>query len=171
MSHLIASFAVDHTNLQPGIYLSRTDKCNDQIISTFDIRMTAPNREPAVAPAPMHTIEHLVATFLRNDPEWKDRIVYWGPMGCLTGSYLIVKGEFSPLQIRPLMIRAFQYILDANEVPGQSPECCGNYLLHDLPMAKWAAKRYIQRLNDSFFCEYTPLVRRETEDGSIFHDA
>lgn len=91
---LIPSFAVDHTDLQPGIYISRKDSIGDNVITTYDIRMTAPNHEPALQPAAIHTIEHLVATFLRNNEEWKDRIIYWGPMGCLTGNYLILKGEY-----------------------------------------------------------------------------
>ena len=106
---VIASFQVDHSNLKPGIYLSRRDEAgNGVIISTFDIRMTAPNHEPAIDVAALHTIEHLVATFLRNHPLWKERIVYWGPMGCLTGNYLIVKGEYEPTVIRDLMIATIQ---------------------------------------------------------------
>ena len=91
----IASFQVDHTNLQPGIYISRQDSMYDSCITTYDIRMTAPNHEPAVNCAALHTIEHLVATYLRNLDEWKDYIIYWGPMGCLTGNYLIVRGSLS----------------------------------------------------------------------------
>lgn len=169
---LIASFAVDHTDLKPGIYVSREDKMGDQVITTYDIRMTAPNHEPAIAPAAIHTIEHIVATYLRNDEEWKDRIVYWGPMGCLTGNYLILKGHYSCEVIRQLMIRAFQYVVDYNtEVPGTTPATCGNYLLHDLPMAKWESARYIKRLNEEFVCTYPKVERPQDKAGLVFHDA
>lgn len=169
---LIPSFAVDHTNLQPGIYISRQDALGDQKVTTYDIRMTAPNQEPALAPAAIHTIEHLVATFLRNHPEWKDRVIYWGPMGCLTGNYLILKGEYPCLTVRDIMIDAFQYVVDYNDaVPGTTPATCGNYLLHDLPMAKFEARRYVQRLKDSFCCEYPGVERPVAEDGTQFFDA
>ena len=169
---LIPSFQVDHRNLMPGIYISRRDTAGDQIITTYDIRMTAPNQEPALQVSAIHTIEHIVATYLRNDPEWKDRIVYWGPMGCLTGNYLIMKGEWSCQQVRDLMLRAFQYVVDyTDEVPGTTPATCGNYLLHDLPMAKWESARYIQRLTTSFHSEYPGIERPEDAGGMLFHDA
>lgn len=169
---LIPSFAVDHTNLQPGIYISRTDEVAGQYITTYDIRMTAPNQEPALAPSAIHTIEHLVATFLRNNEQWKDRIIYWGPMGCLTGNYLIIKGQYPCEEIRDLMFLAFQYVVDYDDVvPGTTPATCGNCLLHDLPMAKYESKRYIQRLKESFCCEY-PGVERPTDlNGKQFFDA
>lgn len=170
---VIPSFQVDHTNLQPGIYESRLDKDETSgfVLSTFDIRMTAPNHEPAVAPAALHTIEHLVATYLRNHTEWKQRIIYWGPMGCLTGNYLIVKGQYEPEVIRQLMIEAMQFVVDfEGEVPGTTPDTCGNYLMHDLPMAKWEAARYIKRLREHFCCEYDRLERPDV-DGMAFHDA
>lgn len=169
---LIPSFSVDHTNLQPGIYISRTDDCNGIPITTYDIRMTAPNQEPAIAPAAMHTIEHLVATFLRNNEEWKDSVIYWGPMGCMTGSYLIIKGQPTPEELRNLMIEAFQYVVDYDkEVPGTTPATCGNYLMHDLPMAKWEAARYVQRLKDCFCCTYPGVERPVDESGQQFFDA
>ena len=169
---LIPSFAVDHTNLQPGIYISRTDRVGDSVITTYDIRMTAPNQEPALAPSAIHTIEHLVATFLRNNEEWKENIIYWGPMGCLTGNYLIMKGAYECETIRQLMLEAFQYVVDYNdEVPGTTPSTCGNYLLHDLPMAKYEAKRYISRLQDSFCCEYPGVERPLDIHGKQFFDA
>lgn len=169
---LIPSFAVDHTNLQPGIYISRQDQAESTIITTYDIRMTAPNQEPALAPAAIHTIEHLVATYLRNDAQWKDNVIYWGPMGCLTGNYLILKGNYDCQTIRELMIRAFQYVVDYDaEVPGTTPATCGNYLLHDLPMAKYEAKRYVQRLKEKFFCEYPGVERPIAQDGTQFFDA
>lgn len=169
---LIPSFAVDHTNLQPGIYISRTDSVGEEVITTYDIRMTAPNQEPALAPAAIHTIEHLVATYLRNDEEWKERIIYWGPMGCLTGNYLIMKGQYEPDTVRQLMICAFQYVVDYNaEVPGTTPATCGNYLLHDLPMAKYEAKRYVDRLTKAFCCVYPGVERPQDKDGMTFFDA
>lgn len=169
---LIPSFAVDHTNLKPGIYISRKDTVADNIIVTYDIRMTAPNQEPAIAPAAIHTIEHLVATYLRNDPEWKDRIIYWGPMGCLTGNYLIIKGCYEPEVIRQLMLRAFQYVADYDgEVPGTTPATCGNCLMHDLPMAKFEARRYVDRLKNDFCCDYPGIERPVLDKGMQFFDA
>lgn len=164
---VIASFQVDHTNLKPGIYVSRADES----FTTYDIRMTAPNQEPAVNPAAMHTIEHLVATYLRNHEQWKESIVYWGPMGCMTGSYLIIKGSAAMEDIRQLMIDAFQFVVDyTGEVPGTTPATCGNYLMHDLPMAKWESRRYVERLKNDFHCEYQNIERPDAE-GLCFHDA
>jgi len=147
---LIPSFQIDHTRLMPGIYVSRTDGVGGDFVTTFDIRMKRPNVEPVVPQAAMHTIEHIVATYLRNDPEWKDRIVYWGPMGCLTGSYFILKGRPKPAEICPLIVRAFEYLRDfGGEVPGTTPESCGSYRLHDLATAKVEAARYIACLTAS----------------------
>lgn len=169
---LIPSFAVDHTNLKPGIYVSRQDQVENTVITTYDIRMTAPNQEPALATAAIHTIEHLVATYLRNEPTWKDSIIYWGPMGCLTGNYLIMKGAYSCEEVRQLMIKAFSYVVDYDaEVPGTTPATCGNCLMHDLPMAKYEAKRYVKRLQDEFCCEYPGVVRPEDKNGLQFFDA
>ena len=169
---LIPSFAVDHTNLPAGIYISREDLVGSEPVTTYDIRMTSPNREPAIAPAAIHTIEHIVATYLRNHPEWKDSIVYWGPMGCLTGNYLILKGKPSPEELRPLMIDAFQYVVDyEGQVPGATNANCGNYLMHDLPMAKWEAKRYIERLKNDFHTEYNKAARAKSIDGKEVFDA
>lgn len=169
---LIASFAVDHTDLKPGIYISRQDNIAGETITTYDIRMTSPNHEPAIAPAAIHTIEHIVATYLRNNPEWKDKIIYWGPMGCLTGNYLILKGNYSCQLIRELMLQAFQYVVDYDsEVPGTTPATCGNFLMHDLPMAKWESARYVQRLQDQFVCEYPSVERPQDAGGMVFHDA
>lgn len=169
---VIPSFQVDHTGLKPGIYISRQDSVGDsEVFTTYDIRMTAPNQEPAIAPAALHTIEHLAATFLRNHTEWKSKIIYWGPMGCLTGNYLIVKGSYTPQKIRELMLETFMFIKDfEGEVPGTTPDACGNYLLHDLPMAKWEAARYINRLLTDFNYVYKQL-ERSTKDGMMFHDA
>lgn len=140
----IPSFTVNHLTLQPGVYVSRQDAVGEEIVTTFDVRMKAPNREPAIHPNALHTIEHLAATFLRNHAEWSDRIIYWGPMGCLTGNYLIVKGNLTSRDILPLLIETFRFIADyEGEVPGASPRDCGNYLLMDLNMAHWEAQRYL----------------------------
>ena len=169
---LIPSFAVDHTNLQPGIYVSRQDIVGGETVTTYDIRMTAPNQEPAMQPSAIHTIEHIVATFLRNHNEWKDRIVYWGPMGCLTGNYLIVKGSFPCEEIRQLMLQAFQHVCDYDDVvPGTTPATCGNCTLHDLPMAKWEARRYVGRLTTAFCCDYPGVERPTDTSGRQFFDA
>ncbi|MGN0281467.1 MAG: S-ribosylhomocysteine lyase [Prevotella sp.] len=169
---VIPSFQVDHSDLKPGIYISRQDMVGEMRLTTYDIRMTAPNHEPAVNCAALHTIEHLVATFLRNNSEWKENIVYWGPMGCLTGNYLIVKGEYACEQIRDLMIEAFSFVKDfEGEVPGTTAATCGNYLMHDLPMAKWEACRYIERLRNEFCSEYPGLARPTVGEGMTFFDA
>ena len=169
---VIPSFQVDHTDLKPGIYISRQDAFGDTCFTTYDIRMTAPNHEPAMNPAALHTIEHLVATYLRNHEEWKQNVIYWGPMGCLTGNYLILKGSYPCEQIRDLMIEAYTFVHDYDDVvPGTTPATCGNYLMHDLPLAKWEAKRYIERLQNDFCCEYPGLVRPTSDDGKTFFDA
>lgn len=169
---LIPSFAIDHTHLLPGIYISRQDEVAGTPITTYDIRMTAPNREPAVAPAAIHTIEHLVATFLRNDDRYKDAVIYWGPMGCMTGNYLIMKGAFPCQEIRELMIRAFQYVEDyRGEVPGTTPATCGNCLMHDFPMAKYESRRFLQRLQSDFHCHYPGVERPVDASGKQFFDA
>ena len=170
---VIPSFLIDHTNLKPGIYISRQDKVGEtEMFTTYDIRMTEPNKEPAVAPSALHTIEHLVATYLRNKEGWKDNVIYWGPMGCLTGNYLIMKGSYKPETIRQLMLKAFQYVADYNEeVPGTTPATCGNCLMHDLPMAKYEAKRYIERLKNAFCCEYPGVERPMAKGDKQFFDA
>lgn len=169
---LIPSFAVDHTNLQPGIYVSRQDEVGGEAVTTYDIRMTAPNHEPCLNTAAIHTIEHLVATYLRNDVAWKDKIIYWGPMGCLTGNYLIMKGTHTCEEVRLLMLAAFQYVVDYDdEVPGTTPATCGNYLMHDLPMAKWESRRYIERLKENFCCVYPGVERPKDVNGMQFFDA
>ncbi len=146
----IPSFTIDHTRLNRGIYVSRKDFVADEIITTFDVRMKLPNREPALHQGAIHTIEHLAATFLRNHPVWKDRIVYWGPMGCLTGNYLIVKGDLTSRDILPLMQETFQFIANyEGEIPGATERDCGNYILQDLAMARYEAKKY---LNETLNC-------------------
>ena len=140
----IASFTIDHERLLRGIYVSRKDQMGGDVVTTFDIRMKEPNREPAIQQGALHTIEHLAATYLRNDAEWADRIVYWGPMGCQTGNYLLLRGDYSSHDIVDLLRRTFQFIADyEGEIPGAAPKDCGNWLLHDLPMARWEAKKYL----------------------------
>ena len=146
----IPSFTIDHTLLKRGIYVSRKDVIGNSVVTTFDIRMKEPNREPALHPGALHTIEHLAATYLRNDAEWKDRIVYWGPMGCLTGNYLLVAGDFAPQDIVELMRRAFRFVSEfEGEIPGAAARDCGNWLLHDLPMARWEAKKFLTEVLDT----------------------
>ena len=143
----IPSFTVDHIRLQRGIFVSRKDEVGGEIVTTFDIRMKEPNREPALGPAAIHTIEHLAATFLRNHPEYKDKTVYFGPMGCRTGFYLLLAGDLSSKDIVPLMVEMFEFIRDyKGEVPGASPKDCGNYLDMNLGMANYLAKRYLDNV-------------------------
>ena len=145
----IPSFTIDHNQLLPGIYVSRKDNVGNDVVTTFDIRMKAPNREPALHPGALHTIEHLAATYLRNNEEWQDRIVYWGPMGCLTGNYLLMKGDMKSEEIVKLMIDTFEFVANYDGVvPGTEPQDCGNYLLHDLPMARYEAKQYLKVLKN-----------------------
>ena len=140
----IASFTIDHIKLQPGVYVSRKDTVGSETITTFDLRMTSPNEEPVMNTAEVHTIEHLGATFLRNHPVFKDKTIYFGPMGCRTGFYLLLAGDYSSRDIVPLMIEMYEFILDyKDEVPGASPKDCGNYLDMNLGMANLLAKRYL----------------------------
>ena len=145
----IASFTIDHIKLLPGLYVSRKDHVGSEVITTFDIRMTKPNGEPVMNTAEGHTIEHLGATFLRNDENWKDRTVYFGPMGCRTGFYLLLAGDYTSEDIVSLMKEMFTFIRDFDgEVPGASPKDCGNYLDMNLPMANWLADRYLREVLD-----------------------
>ena len=141
----IASFTINHLSLLRGIYVSRQDTTTSgDIITTFDIRMTEPNRQPALSPQCLHAIEHLAATFLRNHEQWKDRIVYWGPMGCCTGNYLLVNGNYSSSDILQLMRETFRFIAQFDgEVPGATPRDCGNYSFMNLAEAKVQAQRYL----------------------------
>ena len=153
----IASFTINHLKLSRGIFVSRRDLVGGEVVTTFDIRMKEPNREPALGQGAIHTIEHLAATYLRNNPEWRDCIVYWGPMGCLTGNYLLLRGDYSSADILPLMRDTFSFIAGyegevpgatpadcgEGEVPGATPADCGNWLLHDLPMARYEARKYL----------------------------
>ena len=172
---LIPSFSVDHRAIVPGIFTSRVDRVGGGAVTTYDIRMTRPNREPSVNVAAMHSLEHIIATFLRNDPDWKDEIVYWGPMGCLTGFYLILKGEREPREIYDLILRAFRAVEEAQSVPGTAPENCGNCLMHDLGMAKWYAARFARYLEENAenaqIFVYPRTERLVTADGQCFYDS
>ncbi|MDM8302414.1 S-ribosylhomocysteine lyase [Collinsella tanakaei] len=144
----IASFTVDHLRLMPGVYVSRIDRDPQAgtAVTTFDLRLTAPNREPVMNTAECHTIEHLGATFLRNHPTWAPRVVYFGPMGCRTGFYLVVFGEVTSEEILPLVRELFEFVRDyEGGIPGAAPAECGNYLDQNLPMARWLAERYLTR--------------------------
>ena len=172
---LIPSFSVDHRAIVPGIFVSRVDRVGSGTVTTYDVRLTRPNKEPAVDVAAMHSLEHIIATFLRNDPDWKEEIVYWGPMGCLTGFYLILKGERAPKEIHELLLRAFRAVGEAETVPGAAEKNCGNYLMHNLGMAKWYAARFADYLaanaeNPAIF-EYPQTERLVTEDGREFYDS
>ena len=143
----IASFTIDHIKLQPGVYVSRKDAVGDSTVTTFDLRMTSPNDEPVMNTAEVHTIEHLGATFLRNDAEYASKTVYFGPMGCRTGFYLLLAGDYTSKDIVPLMIRMVEFIRDfKGEVPGASPKDCGNYLDMNLGMANYLADRYLNNV-------------------------
>ncbi len=141
----IASFTIDHMRLYPGLYVSRKDNVNGNVLTTFDIRMTRPNFEPVMNTAEIHTIEHLAATFLRNHSEYKDKIIYFGPMGCRTGFYLIMSGDYRSEDVLELMTKLYTFMSEYDgEVPGASANDCGNYLDMNLPMAKYISKRYLE---------------------------
>ncbi len=141
----IPSFTIDHNKLKRGIYVSRKDNVGDYVITTFDIRMKEPNREPVMNTAELHTIEHLGATFLRNHPKWKDEIIYFGPMGCRTGNYLVMKGDLKSEDIVDLIIEMYEFIRDFDEeIPGAKAKDCGNYLDQNLIMANYEAKKFLE---------------------------
>ena len=143
----IASFTIDHIKLQPGVYVSRKDHIGVEVITTFDLRMTSPNEEPVMNTAEVHTMEHLGATFLRNDPTWKDRVVYFGPMGCRTGFYMLLAGDLESKDVVDLVTRMYEFMRDfEGEVPGASPKDCGNYLDMNLGMAKFLAAKYLDNV-------------------------
>jgi len=145
----ITSFTIDHIRLQPGLYVSRKDMAGEQVITTFDLRLTSPNEEPVLNTAEIHTIEHLAATFLRNDACWKEKILYFGPMGCRTGFYLLIIGDYVAKEILPLVRDCFRFIADfEGDVPGASAMDCGNYLDMNLPMAKFVAEKYCRLLEN-----------------------
>ena len=140
----ITSFTIDHIRLQPGLYVSRKDRVGSETVTTFDLRLTKPNEEPVMNTAEVHTIEHLAATFLRNEPSWKDRVLYFGPMGCRTGFYLLLAGDLTAPEVLPLVTDCFRFVRDyRGEVPGASAKDCGNYLDMNLPLANYWGKRYV----------------------------
>ena len=142
----IASFTIDHIKLQPGIYVSRKDQIGQEVVTTFDLRMTSPNEEPVMNTAEVHTIEHLGATYLRNKEEVRDKVIYFGPMGCRTGFYLLLAGDYASKDIVALVTEMFEFIRDyRGEVPGASPKDCGNYLDMNLGMANYLADRYLEK--------------------------
>ena len=143
----ITSFTIDHIRLQPGLYVSRIDKVGAETVTTFDLRLTSPNEEPVMNTAEIHTIEHLAATYLRNEPTWKDKVLYFGPMGCRTGFYLLLAGDYSAETVLPLVKDCFAFIADfKGEIPGASLKDCGNYLDMNLPMANYWGRKYYNLL-------------------------
>ena len=145
----ITSFTIDHCRLQPGLYVSRKDRVGAQTVTTFDLRLTKPNDEPVMNTAEVHTIEHLGATYLRNEPNWKDKVLYFGPMGCRTGFYLLLAGDYESEDIVPLVLSCFRFIRDyRGEVPGASAKDCGNYLDMNLPMANYWGGKYAALLEN-----------------------
>lgn len=143
----IPSFTIDHLRLLRGVYVSRQDVVGNEVVTTFDIRMKEPNKEPALGQGAIHSIEHLAATFLRNHPTWADKVIYWGPMGCLTGNYLILKGDLRSADILDLLKETFAFIEHfEGDIPGANPKDCGNYLLNDLPMAKYEAGKFLHEI-------------------------
>ena len=149
----ITSFTIDHIKLQPGLYVSRKDQVGSEIVTTFDLRLTSPNDEPVMNTAEMHTIEHLAATYLRNEPDWKEKVLYFGPMGCRTGFYLLLAGNYNSRDVLALIQSCFAFIGDfQGEIPGASAKDCGNYLDMNLPMANYWGKKYaalLQAIDDS----------------------
>ena len=146
----ITSFTIDHIQLQPGLYVSRKDRVGTEMVTTFDLRLTNPNVEPVMNTAEMHTIEHLAATYLRNEPRWKDKVLYFGPMGCRTGFYLLLAGNYTSYEVLDLVKSCFCFVADfEGEVPGASARDCGNYLDMNLPMAKYLGRKYCKILSDA----------------------
>ncbi len=145
----ITSFIIDHIKLQPGLYVSRKDRVGAESVTTFDLRLTSPNEEPVMNTAEMHTIEHLAATYLRNEPNWKEKVLYFGPMGCRTGFYLLLAGDYASKDVVGLVADCFRFVRDfRGEVPGASARDCGNYLDMNLPMANYWGKRYVALLEN-----------------------
>lgn len=142
----ITSFTIDHIKLEPGVYVSRKDHVGKEVITTFDLRMTSPNDEPVMNTAEVHTIEHLAATYLRNHPQFGDKTIYFGPMGCRTGFYLLLAGDYESKDIVKLVTEMYEFIRDfKDEVPGASAKDCGNYLDMNLGMANYLADRYLKQ--------------------------
>jgi len=145
----ITSFTIDHMKLQPGLYVSRKDKVGAETVTTFDLRLTSPNEEPVMNTAEIHTIEHLAATYLRNEPDWKEKVLYFGPMGCRTGFYLLLSGDYDSIDVVGLVKSCFYFIAGfQGEVPGASAKDCGNYLDMNLPMANYWGRKYAALLEN-----------------------
>lgn len=172
---LIQSFSVDHNLIIPGIFTSRVDTVGENTVTTYDIRLKKPNKEPVIDVAAMHSLEHIIATYLRNEPDWKDEVIYWGPMGCLTGFYLILKGNRSPKEIYELLLKAFKSVNSAKTVPGAAPKNCGHYLMHNLEMAKFYAAEFASYLEENAdnpeIFTYPKAERLVTNDGQQFFDS
>lgn len=146
----ITSFTIDHIRLQTGLYVSRVDHAGNEAITTFDIRITRPNTEPVMDTAAIHALEHLGATWLRNEPEWQDKVLYFGPMGCRTGFYLLLAGEYTSREVLPLIDGMFRFVASyTGEIPGAAAKDCGNYLDLNLSMAQYHAKKYIREVLDA----------------------
>lgn len=143
----IPSFTIDHLRMVRGIFVSRKDYVGQEVITTFDVRMKVPNVEPALGQGAIHSMEHLIATFLRNHPTWSNKVIYWGPMGCLTGNYLILAGDLQSTDVVDLLKEAYSFVANyEGEIPGATPKDCGNYLLQDLPMARYEARKYLEEV-------------------------
>lgn len=143
----IPSFTIDHLRMVRGIFVSRKDYVGQEVITTFDVRMKVPNAEPALGQGAIHSMEHLIATFLRNHPTWSNKVIYWGPMGCLTGNYLILAGDLQSADVVDLLKEAYSFVANyEGEIPGATPKDCGNYLLQDLPMARYEARKYLEEV-------------------------
>ncbi len=172
---LIQSFSIDHTRIVPGIFVSRVDRLGEYSVTTYDVRLKRPNREPVIDVLAMHSLEHIVATYLRNEPDWKNEVIYWGPMGCLTGFYLILKGSRKPRELYKLLLNAFRSVESVREVPGATAVNCGYYHMHNLEMAKWYANEFVSYLeanaqNEEIF-EYPQTERLVTDGGQHFYDS
>ena len=145
----ITSFTIDHNRLQPGLYVSRKDRVGAETVTTFDLRLTSPNEEPVMNTAEVHTIEHLAATYLRNEPTWKEKVLYFGPMGCRTGFYLLLTGDYTSEDVLLLVRDCFHFIAEfSGDIPGASAKDCGNYLDMNLPMANFWGKKYSKLLEN-----------------------
>ncbi len=143
----IPSFTIDHLRMKRGVFVSRKDQVGGDVVTTFDVRMKVPNQEPALGQGAIHSMEHLAATFLRNHPVWSERVIYWGPMGCLTGNYLLLRGDLQSADVVDLLRETFAFIATyEGEIPGATARDCGNYLLQDLPMARYEARKYLEEV-------------------------
>ena len=157
---IIDSFLIDHLNLEPGLYVSRVDRWNDCVVTTFDLRMTAPNQEPVVDMPALHTIEHIAATYFRNSAI-KDKVVYFGPMGCRTGCYLVLFGEQKSEEIFEDIVKMCDFVISfEGEIPGATPEQCGNCLEQNLNMAKYYIKKYKENLVQNRCFKYSEIIKK-----------